>query len=278
MQYPNIKDEKILFLTPTIGSIWLFYQQFLLNQLFPKSQRLLINGNNRWDFRLGKDCVWYDFIGEAVKYTSKVKYFVHIDEDCFLIDRQGIMDCIERMESEGAVLIGPTDNMWPIRGANPNALNSFFMLGRIDALRDIWQNFEVTLLFKDLKLPMPDVPEQEIETEPYYNFFWNYLKQGYKIAHMKAGYSEQFNSTILLNGLGGIFAHHMWYTRHWYRNEKFVSLTHRQRYLAVKRHLDTTYNINIFKLVKSMQLSRFSVILFDLLFTKNIRRLKRRIF
>ena len=37
MEQQNIKDTDIIFLTPIVGSIWLFYQQYLIKKLFPNS-------------------------------------------------------------------------------------------------------------------------------------------------------------------------------------------------------------------------------------------------
>ncbi|MFT3738851.1 MAG: hypothetical protein QM786_08835 [Breznakibacter sp.] len=274
----KIDEKDILFLTPTIGSIWLFYQQYLIKKQFPQSQKILINGNHRWNFALGQKCVWYDFIWEAIRHKTTHKYFVHIDEDCFITNKQGIIECIERIEYLNASLIGPTDNMYPIRGANPNALNSFFMIGKISDLETIWNNFDINLQFKDLNLRLSNVPTHEIETEPYYNFFWNYLLKSYKIEHISAGYFEKYNSTTLHLNNGEPFCHHMWYTRYWYRKMKFVTLTHRERYMILKKDLDKTHQLNPFKLIKSISILQYLPILAELLFIKNVKRMFRILF
>lgn len=65
MEKQDIKATDIIFLTPTVGSIGLFYQQYLIKKFFPNSKRKLINGNHRWDFNLGRECIWHDFIKKA---------------------------------------------------------------------------------------------------------------------------------------------------------------------------------------------------------------------
>lgn len=232
----------------------------------------MVNGNRRWDFNLGQKCVWYDFIRVAIAHRQTHKYFVHIDEDCFMVNKMGIYDCIRQMEDEGTSLIGPTDNMWPIRGANPNAINSFFMIGKIDDFYKIWEDFDAKLKFVDLGLPMPNVPDAELETEPYYNFFWNYIKQGFSISYKTAGYEERHNSTTLLAHDGSVFAYHMWYTRSWYRKMKFVTLTHRDRYILMKHDLDNWFCINPRKLLCAMSFKQYLPILYYAVIVKNFKR------
>ncbi len=273
----NIQDKDIVFVTPTVGSIWLFYQQFLLNKFFPNSPKILVNGNRRWDFNLGKNCVWYDFINKAILDAPQCKYFVHIDEDCFLINKEGILDSIHRLENSTDSLAGPIDNMWPIRGGNPYALNSFFMIGKTNDLKSVWEKFDINLRFKHLNIDLPEIPEHKIEDEPYYNFFWNYLQQKKTIQAIKAGFDKETNSTTLLASNDSIFAHHMWYTRHWYKNDIFVSLTHRQRYLLMRKKLNKTFNITVFKLLSSMDYKQYIPIVYTAIFVKNYRRVKKRL-
>ncbi len=275
----EINEKEIIFITPTVGSIWMFYQNYLIKKLFPESKTAFVNGNKRWDFNLKTNCVWYDFIKVALDNKNKdYKYFIHIDEDCFLYNKQGIINTIEEMEKNDYALAGPTDTMWPIRGGNPHALNSFFMIGKIQDLKEIWNDYEFNLLFKDLQLPIPEVPEEKIEDEPYYNFFWNYLKHNKKIYPIKTGFYEPTNSTTLLYNDNEIFVHHMWYTRRWYTNEKFVNLTHRKRYLSMKKMLDLKFSINVTKLLSSMDYSQYLPIANTALFYKNIKRIQKKLF
>jgi hypothetical protein len=269
----SIKEKDILFLTPTVGSVWLFYQQFLIKKHFPLSKRILINGNQRWNFTLKDKCVWYDFIKVAITHKKSFKYFVHIDEDCFLFNKKGVIDAIIQMESENSALIGPTDNMWPIRGENPYALNSFFMIGKIDILYEIWKNFNFNIKFKDLNLNKTNIPINKQESEPYYNFFWNYYYNGLKISKLKTGYSDYENSTTLLDRNNNVFAHHMWYTRYWYKKMKFVSLTHRERYLKIKNRIDKKFKSNLINLISSINYSQFIPILLTRLLIRNPKRI-----
>lgn len=276
MEKQGIKDTDIIFLTPTVGSIWLFYQQYLIKKFFPNSKRILINDNHRWDFNLGRECVWYDFIKKAQEVSSGEKYFVHIDEDCFLTNKEGVLDTLYKLENENAALIGPTDNMYPIRGGNPFALNSFFMAGKIPDLIDVWQSFEIQLRFNDLNLPTPNIPPEKIEDEPYYNFFWNYLAQGKRISTVPTGYANKYNSTTLLAN-NTTFAHHMWYTRKWYTKQIFVDLPHRIRYLRIKKDLDHLFGIKFQHLLLSIDYLQYIPIFLSGMITKNIRRIWKRL-
>lgn len=200
--------ESILFLTTTIGTRWVFYQQFLLKKFFPNAKRVLIDGNVRWDFNKELKCVWYDFIFIALKNKKKYKYFIHIDEDCFITNPNGIKEVIEYMDREGIDLMGPSEVIKRIRGENPYALNSFFMIGKIETLEKVMREYQINLKFSSLNLEC-DIDEYKKEYEPYYDFFWNYYKKGYKISFLSTDFDEEYRCTSLLDNKGTPFGFHM---------------------------------------------------------------------
>ena len=116
-----IQDEGILFVTTTLYTKWLDYQQKLLKKYFPKSEHLIVNGTSRWPY------VWFDWIPQLQNYSNK-KWIIHLDEDCFIQGRDEIIRLLEKMESEGWDCAGVPDGKHHYRGANPVAFNTFFMV------------------------------------------------------------------------------------------------------------------------------------------------------
>lgn len=223
------KSKRIVFLTTSIGSKWICFQQQLLKQFYPHSLYILINGNLHWDYKMGKKATWYKFIDKAI--NTGCKYFIHIDEDCFMLNNILIEECISLLESDKYDLIGPNEVIEGFRFENPYALNSFFMVGKIASLEDIWKNFDFNLKFTDLNLDKDfRTNSRSFELEPYYNFFWNYYKQGYKIGNVKTSFNEKFKCTELLDSSRNISGFHLWFTRCCNSNEEIYGMTHRNRY------------------------------------------------
>lgn len=68
-----IKDSEILFVTTTLYSKWLDYQQDIVKNFFPNSERIVVDGRKNWPKS------WFYWIDEVKK--SDKKYYIHIDED-----------------------------------------------------------------------------------------------------------------------------------------------------------------------------------------------------
>lgn len=275
----KITDADILFFTTTIGTRWIFYQQYMLEKFFPQSKKVLIDGNQRWDFARGLDCIWYDFARVALENRSDYKYFIHIDEDCFVTDAVGVFEMLEKMESEGADLIGPSDHFYGIRGGNSDVINSFFMAGKISSLEHVIKNFNFSLTYRDIKPSLTtDVGEDLIEIEPYYNFFWNYLNSGFKITFINHEFDRKHLCTSLLNKDNSSFALHMWFTRKWNSKDIFHGITMHERYKRVEHYLNDRFHSSFFHVLKSnKQLGRILEIQYSRIVNKNISRIKRRI-
>lgn len=275
-------EKKILFLTPTFGTRWLFYQQYLLNQFFPLSGKIIIDGNLRWDFTLGLECVWYDFIKKAIAHKNTYTYFVHMDEDCFITDPQGIIEAIESLERNEFDLIGPPDNIRNIRGENPKALNSFLMIGKIRSLEQVMAGYEIDLTFNELNIPIePPIEAYKIEYEPYYEFFWNYYKKGFKIGFAKADFHDLYQCTTLLTDSGTVYGLHMWFTRSWYSKKKndYWGISEYERYKRVEKFLQQTFDLSFSDVVKAAPFKHTYIgLLYSRTVLKNVYRLKKRLF
>jgi hypothetical protein len=272
-----VNDSEILFLTTAIGTRWLFYQQFFLAQSFPLAKKVLIDGNNRWDFNLGLECVWYDFVRVAIRFNDRYKYFVYIDEDCFIFNRIGIVDAIKKIECHKVSLIGPADVVSGVRNNNPYALNSFLLIGKIADLKDIWTKYDLTLSFNKL-VESGHVPEQKMthEAEPYYNFFWNYRFKHLKIGFLSTSMNSRLKCTQLLCENGQVFGFHMWLTRNWNDNLSFHGIPNIERYKMVKKYLDKKYATNLIKVIASISMVEYLPIFFSRFCRMKFSRLKKR--
>ncbi len=236
--------HKILFLTPTIGTRWITYQQYLLHYHFPKSKTKLINGTERWNFKLQENCVWFDFIKLAIKDENSFDYFVHIDEDCFLLDSDIIEYCINLINKKGIDLIGPKDIIENFRDGDPSSLNSFFMIGKISTLKDVWSQFDFELKKNHtISSENTNIKHQE----PYYVFFWNYYVKNYKIDFLDTNFDSRFNCTAITKN-NTTYALHMWFTREWFKNFDLYGMPNNKRYFLVEEYLKTKFNINRLKL------------------------------
>lgn len=270
-------DKQIAFLTTAIGTRWIFYQQYLLRRHFPGARRIIINGNVRWDFTKGLDCVWYDFVKQAVSFPDDVKYFIHIDEDCFITNPPAIYELISKMERDGISLMGPSEVIERVRGENPMALNSFFMLGKISDLKTVFSRYEIGLKFADLHIPLSPIEKIKVEYEPYYVFFWNYYLRGFKISFLPTGFHHEYHCTTLLGDSHSFWALHMWNTRHWSSSRDFCGLSNRVRYLMVRNYLVKKFDLTPFKLLASISIKDTVKILFGRFFSKNFYRMARRV-
>lgn len=248
-----VKDEQILFVTTSLYSPWLQYSHNLIKKFFPSSEHLVIDGTKNWPY------VWFSWI-EVVKKFDKIKYFIHIDEDCFLLNRESIIDLINNMESNGIDIIGPSDGYSHYRSANAIAMNSFFMIGKVSILENLDLNYiqfgydrdkgwvnNLGLSFKekykeDFNYTHPVVSggcNYEFEQEPYYAFFWKLKEDGCKFDYLYSHFNDEFKSTNLrLNSESNDFCIHMWYTRQWSEPFDVWGLPNNIRYERVKKYLD----------------------------------------
>ena len=83
-----IKDQDILFVTTTLYTKWLSYQKELVKKHFPESEHIVIDGRNNWPY------TWFHWLNHIKNTTSK--WFVHLDEDCFLNSREELLDLIQK--------------------------------------------------------------------------------------------------------------------------------------------------------------------------------------
>ena len=249
----KLKDQDILFVTTTVFSKWLDYQKRCIKKLFPDSEIMTVDGTKDWPY------AWFFWL-ENLK-DRKEKWFVHIDEDCFLTNRQELERLINIMEEKNFTLSAVSDAYHHYRGANPVAINSFFMVGKTDHFQALdftlggikfwhenngWRN-SLGILYdekkhrKDFEYPHEKIGNGEncnYEQEPYYMILWMLKEAGRKFNYLYPYFDERFMSTnprISKNSPDlGI---HMWYTRTWESPSPIHGIPNALRYYRIEDHL-----------------------------------------
>jgi hypothetical protein len=224
-----IKDSDIVFVTTTLNTKWLHYQSEIIKKLFPSSEHIVIDGSSNWPK------AWFYWI-DLIK-GKNAQWFVHLDEDCFIESKDEIIRLIEKMDAEDLSLSAISDGYNHYRGANPVAINSFFMVGRIKDILDLnldmsqiefwnhkvegWKN-NLGISYKesyrkDFSYPHEIMGNSEncsYEQEPYYMVLWMLKERGKKFYYLYPHFDERFKSTNpRIDKDSPDIAIHMWYTR-----------------------------------------------------------------
>lgn len=249
-----IEEKDIVFVTTTLYTKWLKYQSDIIKKLFPNSEHIIVDGRGNWP---NSWFYWIDYVKKSDK-----KYYIHIDEDFFITSKDELMKTIELMEIKNIDLIGCSDGYHHFRGANPVAINTFLMIGRVDDIKKInielkslkyeyvfngkdqfWINNK-NIIFKDKYKDDFEYNHKiqggknYIDYEPYYSFLWTMKEIGCKFDYLYPYFDEMFKSTnprINENSLDiGI---HMWYTRQWNNNFDVWGLPNNERYQLVEKLL-----------------------------------------
>ena len=97
----KVQEKDIVFVTTSLFTKWLEYQQKILKTLFPNSQIIVTDGRKNWPVS------WFYWI-DKVKKTKK-KYYIHIDEDCFLTSKTELLKAVEALETRKIDLLGCSD-------------------------------------------------------------------------------------------------------------------------------------------------------------------------
>jgi len=264
-----IEDKDIAFATTTLYTECLPLQQRLIEKLFPGSQRILIDGRDvlRWPSSM------FEWIEAAKNQDSK--WTIHLDEDCFVTDRQAIEEAISMMESLSIDILGCPDGYHPPRPCNPIAINPFFMICRTDALRKMLHDFSklsYKLDFKPIQTSAISMfgtaiftswrnsagisfrhsykddffyPHEKNERfsfedgkEPYYALFWHAKDIGLKLGYLYPHFDENLLTTNPSIKKGGReLCVHMWESRHMKTDNKFYGKTARERFSSVEEYL-----------------------------------------
>lgn len=243
----NIKDSDIVFVTTSLMTKWLTYQSKIIKNMFPGSEHIIIDGSSP-DFRRDWGTNWYKWISTVEK--SQAKFYIHIDEDFFILNKNEILKAIIKMEKDNINLLGCSDGYHYYRSHNPLAINPFFMIGRVADLIHInisnikvhkkpnaWvNNLDIKFNNKwinDFKYPHKIMRESKFSHfEPYYALFWKMRELNMKIDYLYPHFDDRFSSTNpRITEKSEDIGIHMWYTRQWSKNEHIKRYTLLEKYL-----------------------------------------------
>jgi hypothetical protein len=255
-----IEEKEIIFVTTTLYTECLELQKNIIKRLFPESEYHAIDGK---DVSKWPNSFFYWM--EAVKKSS-AKYFIHIDEDCFIVDKEEIMKAVSMLVDRYDI-IGCPDGYHPARESNPIAMNPFIMLGKTSIIKEMdidmsvlrytldfdkyrwlgcynWTNsagFKFKHSFKDTFFyPHPIIGEFSFQDgkEPYYGFFWYLKERFYRFGYLYPHFDSDLKSTNpRIDSLSKDMAIHMWESRNMDSDKEFYGLTAKQRFENIKIYL-----------------------------------------
>lgn len=208
---------KVLCVTTSMGTKWESYSQALLAHHVPEWERVIVDGRRNWTST--------GFIDRIL--DTKADYVVHVDEDCFVQSRSGLLSLIDRFEQDkGLVAAGIPDGGHYYREQNPAAVNLFFVVFRMAALRRVWQQQDgwTAASFRpefsaEVLRQFPSLDRSRIswnEAEPYYPLFWSLMSDGGRFLYLGEQLNRSRWSTRVLAPHGEIIAEHLWYLRNWF--------------------------------------------------------------
>lgn len=255
-----VKDSDIVFVTTSMSTKWIEIQQKILRDNFPESNFHIIDGRGNWPNS------WFYWINEIKKY--KCKWYIHIDEDCFIENKEEVIKLLEKMDLEGIGISAISEAYCHFRGNNPVAFNSFFLAGRIEDLRDInidsntisftygdsgWKNSLGIHFKEEYKDGFEYVHEKawpyeryNFEAEPYYLFCWLLKERGIKFYYLYPYFDQRFKSTNpRIEENSPDIAIHMWYTRMWDSLMDVHGIPNRDRYLRLEEYLKGKNDLNL---------------------------------
>ena len=247
-----IKESDIIFVTTSMSTKWIAHQQKILKDNFPDSNFLVVSGMDKWP------TAWFYWIEEVKK--SSAKWYIHIDEDCFIENKKEVIRLIQKMEDENIGISAISEAYCHFRGNNPVAFNSFFLVGRVKDLLDInidfrsvsfiydgnnWSN-SLGVKFKENYLEDFEYVHEKAwpydnmksEAEPYYLFCWLMKERGVKIYYLYPYFDDRFKSTNpRIEKDSPDIAIHMWYTRMWGSPMDVHGLPNHERYERLETYL-----------------------------------------
>ena len=251
-----MEERDIVFATTTLFSDCLEVQRNIIKNMFPNSQHILIDGRDitKWPNSM---FYWINLVKE-----TDSKYFILIDEDCFLINKEEILKTISLLDEYD--FIGCPDGYHPPRTANPIVINPFLLFGRIDKLKmcqyDMsilkynikfsfnnycWQNSE-NIKYKHIyksnfKYEHPIIGDYTFDDgkEPFYPMFWHFLDLGFKLGYLYPHFDKELKSTLpKINESSNEMAIHIWESRNMNKDNTLFGTTTNERFEKVLKYLN----------------------------------------
>ena len=250
----DVIESDIVFVTTTLYTKWLNYQSEIIKKLFPEADHIIVDGTKNWPSS------WFNWINETKK--SNKKYYIHIDEDFFITNKTEVVKCIEKMQSDDIDLLGCSDGYNNYRQHNPVAINTFFMIGKVEHLKDVdftgikfkmnngsyINNFG--LHYKEEYLKGFEYKHEKLSTckfddfEPYYSFMWKMKEMGLKFDYLYPHLDDEFKSTNpRIDENSDDIGMHMWYVRQWNSNSTAQGVPNKIRYSKLEKYLNKNAKI-----------------------------------
>jgi hypothetical protein len=149
---------------------------------------------------------------------------VLLDEDAFIFDNERLRELVTWADEQGLAAVGvPDGGVFATRRQNPNALNTFFNVLDLDAIRAVWsldaclawrgRGAEMTEPWPPLTLFKPEVPYVFDDYEPYYCFYFWLHAAGLSTGYLDARTHSDGMSTIVLDHEHRPLLIHAWHAR-----------------------------------------------------------------
>jgi hypothetical protein len=223
-----------------MGTKWESWSQALLRSMVPEWERMIVDGRKNWSPT--------GFIPRALE--SDCDYVLHVDEDCFVSSREGLLDLIDYLDDHpDLAAAGIPDGGHYYRRKNAAALNLFFVVFRAQALRKAWADMASlsgleyqSRYGQDVLTQRPELDETLIDwtgVEPYYPLYWGLRQNGGNLLYLRNALVEGRWSTRVLAPSGEVVAEHLWYLRRWFSKEVMPGhdRPNQQRYQELRAEL-----------------------------------------
>lgn len=236
------KSEKITFITSSLGTKWESYSQALLKIHFPECRRIVVDGTRFWN-----PLYFMDYANEI-----STDYLVLVDEDCFIFDRDQLLDLVDYLDkNEECALVATPDGGTYHRDYNPVACNTFFSIIRRKALLIVAEDEQWTeRKYTDVINKITNNQREHLKrldlgranynkSEPYYPFFWSLIFHNYTIRYLIPSLNTNLlASEIIINGAERPMLIHMWWLRSCNSKviEPYLKATNYDRFACLEKY------------------------------------------
>lgn len=168
-------------------------------------------------------CYGLPAISHAIENVP-TRWGVMLDEDAFVVSNDRLQELVAWADRNGHAAVGvPDGGVIARREHNPNALNLFFNVLDLEAIRRVWdadacqswidRGREMEHAWPPETLLKDDVPYLYDDYEPYYCFYFWLADAGLSAGYLDARLHSDGLSAIVLSPAGEPVVIHSWYAR-----------------------------------------------------------------